>query len=51
MDFVRSYFFTNKGVFSVRKQLTQQLPEGRFGLTKYNDIGTFERICLGLKRK
>ena len=35
-----------KAVLSVRKQLMWQLPEGRFGLIKYNNIGTFERICL-----
>ena len=29
-----------KAVLSVKKQL----PEGRFGLTKYNNIGTFEQI-------
>ena len=35
-----------KAVLSVRKQLMEQLPEGRFGPTKYNKIGTFERTCL-----
>ena len=35
-----------KAVSKVKKQLTQQLPEGRFGPTKYNNIGTFERIFL-----
>ena len=33
-----------KAVLSVRKHLTQQLPEGRFDPTKYNNIGTFEQI-------
>ena len=36
----------NKAVLSVRKQLMQQLPEGRFGPTKYNNIGTFKRIIV-----
>ena len=35
----------NKAVLSVRKQL----PEGRFGPTKYNNIGTYEQI-VGSKR-
>ena len=34
----------SKGVFSARKQLREQLPEGCFGLTKGNNIGTFEWI-------
>ena len=34
----------NKTVLPVRKKLTQQLPEGRFGPTEVNDIGTFEHF-------
>ena len=33
----------SKDVRSVRKHLTYRLPDGRFGPTKYNNIGTFEQ--------
>ena len=36
----------HKAVLSVGKQLTDQLPEGCFGPTKYDNSGTFTQICL-----
>ena len=34
----------SKNVLPVRKHLAYQLPEGNFGPTKHNNIGTFEQI-------
>ena len=33
-----------KNVLPVRKHLAYQLPEGHFGPTKHNNVGTFEQI-------
>ena len=35
-----------KAVFSVKKQLMQQLPKGWFDPIKYNNVDTFEPIGL-----
>ena len=35
-----------KALLSVRKQLTEQLPEGHFDPKKYDNFGTIERIKL-----